>query len=144
MKNIKFITGIWTGIYTYDSEVFNDKSIPFTMSLALEKGEIKGQYYESRDDGGMPVPAEIKGYIEGDTIRLIMQHPYLMYIDETGEYRKDETKPNPKTNYFGDIEGEIVKGTWEMELGYLKQSDGITEKRITGKWKMKKQTFYWA
>jgi hypothetical protein len=144
MKNIKFITGIWNGIYTYDSEEFNGESIRFTMSLTLENGEIIGQCYDSLDDGGIPLLTTIRGFIEGKNIRLVKQYPFLIYIDETGEYRKKETTPQTEAHYLGEIESGMVKGIWELKLGSYDQSDKIDIKHVTGKWEMKKQILIWA
>jgi hypothetical protein len=76
MKNNKFITGIWNGMYTYDSEEFNGESIRFTMSLNLENGEIIGHCYDSVGDGGIPVSTTIRGFIEGKNISLSSSVPF--------------------------------------------------------------------
>lgn len=145
MKNMKSIVGLWNGSYTYDSEEFEGVSIRFSLSMNLEKGEIRGDCYESVDDGGIPEPAKIKGFIDGSEISLVKQYPCLIYIDETGKFRKDETQPHPEIHYFGEVENNMANGTWEMNISSLDQGEDIVVEQITGKWEMKKeQMLFWA
>ena len=145
MKNIKHIVGLWNGKYTYDSEEFDGVSIRFSLSINFKEGEITGECYESVDDGGIPVPAKIKGFIDGRKISLVKQYPYLIYIDETGKYRKDETQPHPEIHYHGEVENGEANGTWEMNINSCGQGEDIVVEQITGKWEMKKeQMLYWA
>ncbi len=144
MNNIKLIAGIWNGMYTYNFEELMRESIQFTMNLAVDDGEISGQCYDSVEDGDTPVPSNIWGFVEGNIVRLTRKSPYQIYIDETGEFRKDETQIPTVIHYLGEIIGRRVKGTWEMKISSFEYGDEIILKNITGKWEMKKQMFYWA
>lgn len=139
MKSIEPISGTWNGEYSYDSEDYSENSIRFKMTLSEESGEITGHCIDSEEDGGIPIPAGISGFIEGSSLSFIKQYPFLVYIDENGCWHKDETQAHPEIHYFGEIENGILKGTWEINIESFNHGMEIVVEQITGTWEMNKE-----
>lgn len=139
MKKLKSIVGLWKGVYTFNSDEYFGVSVRFTMSLNINAGGLIGQSYDAVDDGGIPEPAKIEGTFDGQSISLIKQYPYLLYINEAGSFRKDVTKPSPDILLKGQIEDGCIKGDWEIIQNSFEQEAQILDNAATGKWEMRKE-----
>jgi len=132
------ISGTWSGVFTYDSEEYQEEFMRFQLILDEKKGILSGQCQDSIEDGGIPIAATIEGFIEGDNICFVKKYPYLIYMDESGEYKKDDSQPHPEIHYHGVFENGMLKGSWEMTIGSFNEGEDIITEQITGQWEMTK------
>lgn len=139
MKTHDYIAGIWNGLFIYGSEEDESESVRFRMELTIKNGIIAGQCIDSEEDGGIPLPANINGFVENNTVSFIKKYPCLIYVDENGKYQKDESQSHPEIHYYGEYINGMLIGSWEMILGSVEQGDDIIVEQLFGKWEMRKK-----
>lgn len=136
---MSLISGKWKGSYTPVSEDGSEgRTKSFEMVLVEEEDEFEGEIIETSEGNQSPGAAKVTGFIMEDQVSFVKQFPSLFYYNEQGDLQIDESKPHPEIHYQGELSGDEISGTWDMEIGTAQFYGDFYSKMLSGRWQVKK------
>ncbi|MBL7901146.1 MAG: hypothetical protein JNK73_04055 [Bacteroidia bacterium] len=134
------LTGQWKGIITFGPEYgdWEDKELYFSMDLRQTGLIIEGTAVDTGGVGCNPDIADIKGFVDGDSISFRKQYRSTVTEDENGIEIVEKGKPSPEVEYIGTIDRSFdkIEGEWQINVAVQKLKDAWLDETWTGQWEM--------
>lgn len=136
------LNGKWIGTYSIDPEFqTKEEDIEFKFELTLEvdiEEDLSGEIKDITEGEQSPGIAKVTGFVDENEISFIKQYPSLFLRNDKSEIIIDKSKEHPEIHYHGEISGDSMEGSWDMEAGVLFKVGEYHAQIISGKWKANK------
>lgn len=133
------LQGKWKGALVYGKEygAMAGKELLFEFDLQQSAEKVWGTAMDTGGTGQSPDPANLEGYIEGDTFTFTKQYESLHFTDG-GDMILDRTRKGPPIQYIGkyDLVETKFEGTWRMSMRYKLFGFIPVTTHATGTWKL--------
>ncbi len=109
--------GEWNGEYWFlgrAAKIIEDRKTKFQIIITeLQENNFSGNVTDDLQNGGMKGIGQIKGVLNGSTIKFTKQMPISTLITHSGD-RIEENKPHRPIYYSGTFSSDSNKitGTW--------------------------------
>lgn len=108
------------------------------MDLRQTGSTIDGTSVDTGGVGCNPDVADIKGFIDGNTISFRKQYRSTVTEDENGAEIIEKGRPSPEVEYIGTIDRTIYKieGEWQINIAVQALKDTWLDETWAGHWVM--------